>query len=171
MTKPKSKYPVASFGPELLNFLRKAGQEKVVVVFADEGEPQGKGKKTAHNFQRRVNTLRSKMREENHPDYKFVYRVKVSIFWGADAIPHGASKEWEHDTKGDRGAIVVGQPHDLEFRDALVKAGLSFDPPKPEAPKVYEPEPEGEEVPQTLQQLERSLLDEILGEDDTPGRG
>jgi hypothetical protein len=121
MTKPKTKYPIESFGPQLMQALIRGGREKVVIPFPGEN---GDGKRKAHSFQRRIHTLRSRMRQEEHPDYMIATRAKVSIMWGEKATEYG-HPEWKDDDQGQRGALIVIRPQDSEFEDELAKMVVS----------------------------------------------
>lgn len=124
MTAPKTKYPIESFGPELMAALLKGGREPVLIPF--EGPL---GKKTAHNFQRRIHTLRRRMREENHPQYMVATRARVSLFWGEKAAELDPKRfeSLREDYDGKRGAVIVIRPHDTEFASILNKAGIEVD--------------------------------------------
>lgn len=132
MTVPKSKYPLDSFGPELMQSLLRGGRERFVITFAGP-----EGKKKAHKFQHRIHTLRSRMREENHDHYPLAARVRVSIFWGSHAVKEGAPKEWETDEHGKRGALIVIRPNDSEF-DEVIAALKSPSTPSIEAEPTRE---------------------------------
>lgn len=151
MTAPKTKYPISSFGPELMAFLVKSGREQVILKF--EGP---RGKAAANTFRRRIHTLRQRMRQENHSDYPIAARAKVSIFWGEDAIPFGAPQEWKEDFRGHRGAYVVGRPHDTEFLSVLQEAGVTVD-----RPPLSDPAPKPVEDPGPPRP---SILDDIYDE-------
>lgn len=152
MTAPKTKYPISSFGPELMAFLVKSGQEKVTLKF--EGD---RGYKEANRFRRRVHTLRQRMREENHSDYIVASRAIVSIFWGNEAIPHGAPAEWVDDFNHHKGALVIGRPHDADFGDVLKAAGVEV--PQTRLPEpAPNPQPDGDHPPP-------SMLDDIFTSD------
>lgn len=143
MSRSKTRYPVESFGPELMAVLLKGSREKVILKF--EGA-EGAGKKQAHAFHRRIHTLRSKMREEDHPDFNLAARALVSIFWGARATQEGGDKvpvEWASDIAGKRGAIIVLRPRDSEFDDILKQAGVEV--PKPSIPETYITQPPADE--------------------------
>jgi hypothetical protein len=121
MTAPKSKYPIESFGPELMAALLKGSRERLVVPFVGES-----GKRMAHSFQKRIHTLRQRMREEKHPSYVIAARAMVSIFWGERAVGvHDCAKEWGDDYNGNRGAIIVIRPRDSEFTDILAEVGVA----------------------------------------------
>lgn len=102
MTIPKSKFPIESFGPELMQILLKAGRgEKIVLDFPHRRE--------ARRFQMRLHMLRGRMRELNHPDYITVTRARTSL-------------------KGEGGpddpATLTIYQYDSEFRDVLAKARI-----------------------------------------------
>lgn len=130
MTKPKTKYPIESFGPALMQALIRGGREKLTLKFLGED-----GKRDAHTFQRRIHTLRQRMREVEHEDYIIVTRARVSIFWGDRAIPFGAPADWKDDHNGHKGAFIVIRPQDTEFIDVLANAGIG------EATKLPDPKP------------------------------
>jgi hypothetical protein len=103
MTEPKTKYPIESFGPQLMSALKRGGRE-------------------------RITTLRQRMRQLEHPDYMIATRAKVSLFWGSKAVEQGAPAEWRDDDEGTRGALIVIQPRDSEFESILSKAGFPTPP-------------------------------------------
>lgn len=120
MTKPKTKYPIESFGPELMAALKQGGLTRVVIPFVGD-----KGKTMAHSFQRRIHTLRQRMREEEHIDYMITTRAMCSIFWGERAVgQHPCAETWKEDYNGNKGAIIVIKPRDSEFSDILNEAGV-----------------------------------------------
>jgi hypothetical protein len=121
MTEPRTKFPIESFGPELMTALLKGGRERLAIPFAG---PDGAGKRKAHMFQRRIHTLRQRMRQENHPDYMLATRARVSLFWGERAVDEGGPPEWREDPDGHLGALIVIRPHDSEFSDILSQAGI-----------------------------------------------
>lgn len=112
-TLPKTKYPIESFGPELMEFLLSVGRGKTLVL----SFPQ---RKDATRFRMRVHMLRQRMRETDHPDYKVAAKARLSLRW--------------EDGKGPNDpATLTGRPFDTEFKDVLKSAGvlaptLPFDP-------------------------------------------
>ena len=138
-----TRYPIESFGPELLQLLIKGGSEVVWIgplpwyrCFA---------------LQARLNTLRSKMRKSQHPAYPVAARAKVSILWGKRAglgdepelktsrIAKPLDREWP--------CKIRVQPQDFDFRADIEAAGVKIggEPAKPpQAPKA---------PPSSLQQL------------------
>lgn len=128
MTEPKTKYPLESFGPELLAALCKGSLERVVIPFLGAG---GIGRRLAITFQRRIHTLRQRLRASGHPQYTLTTRAKVSVFWGHRAVEEGLvpaqdRAAWNNDHAGDLGAYVVIQPRDSEFTEILARAGISI---------------------------------------------
>lgn len=121
MTEPRTKYPLESFGPELMAALLKGGLERIVIPFFGP-----EGKKKAHNFQRRIHTMRRRMADVQHPNYMVATRARVSLFWGESAYKIDPKQflDFKEDYNGHRGAVIVIQPHDMEFRDVLTKAGV-----------------------------------------------
>lgn len=146
MTKPKSKYPIEAFGPELMSALLRGGRQRVVLKFLGAN-----GKALAHSFQRRIHTLRQRMRQEDHPHYILAAKAKVSIMWGEKAIEFGAPEDWLDDANGKKGAFIVVQPHDIEFRSILEDAGLAMPPVEPTI--TEEPYPNGARPEQTIDDL------------------
>lgn len=147
--KKRSKYPVSSFGPELMTLLLKGSRETVVLTF---DQPDDAGRKRAKTLQLRIQTLRQRMREEEHEDYPLTTRAKVSVMWGRRAVEFGGPDAWMEDDIGKRGALLVIRPHDAEFGDELAKAGVILAPLRPaSAPVDSDEAPEGD------------LLGEILG--------
>lgn len=61
---------VASFGPHLLNFLRRGSRERVEVTT--------KNRKPTY-YRMRLNWLRQRMKAENHPEYPMLQKVHLSI--------------------------------------------------------------------------------------------
>jgi len=148
MTQPKTKYPIESFGPELMEAIVRGGKPGglVVLKFDKPG-----GRKHARQFQLRVQQLRTRMRELNHPDYPIAARAMVSMKWGEKAIAHGAPEDWREDYYGEKGCYIVISPRDSEFNDALKAAGIELRPPTPKVPG-HRTIPQGD------------LLSEIMGD-------
>jgi len=161
MTKPKTRYPISSFGTELMSAIIRGGRERLVLKFNnDEGEGnEYTGRRKAKKFQLRIQTLRSQMREEKHPDYNIAARATVSVLWGAKAVNEGAPQDWAEDYAGKLGALVLIRPKDSEFRDVLADAGVVVSTPV-EPPKAA-PETPPLSVPQVSSEG-RDLLDDIM---------
>lgn len=154
MTAPRTKFPIEAFGPELMAALTAGGRRKVIIKF---DEPEGFGIRKARNFQRRIHTLRQRMRQENHPDYKVAARARCSLFWGTRAVvEQGAPEAWRDDQKGLLGAWIVLYPHDSEFSSVLERSGIKVDGvvDQEEAPAHSMPEPEVLNVEDLLRELE-----------------
>lgn len=130
-------------------------QRRIVLLF--EGA-DGDGKRRATKFQHRIHTLRSRMREENHPDHEIAARATVSLYWGPKAVSEASDKvpsDWKDDHLGKRGAVIIIRPKDSEFDDILRNIGV--DVPKTEAPKPYI-------VPSTPSAAEQASLDAFMDE-------
>lgn len=112
MTAPKTRFPLSSFGPELMIALTKGGREGLTLKF--------KTRKMAHRFQIRCNTLRSRMRQEGHPDYQIASRAVVSLVFG-EKIGR------KDDPYGEREAHIIIRPRDSEFGEALKNAGVKLE--------------------------------------------
>lgn len=116
MTKPKTRYPIESFGPELLALLQKAGRSIEPVELSFEK------RRDAESLRARLHTLRSKMREQDHPEFHVAARVKISII----ADEQGPSGR-------DKPARMILRQRDSEFasiiRDqANINTSLDRDP-------------------------------------------
>src|SRR3954464_1002085 len=105
MTRPK-RSPVASFGPELLALLVKGATERVEVPM--------KSRKDLQMLQLRIQMLRGAMGREKHPMYDLVQRARTARMW--DGEP-GRETNWR----------LIVQPHDIQFRDAILAAGIKVD--------------------------------------------
>lgn len=107
MTRPqKSRYPVSSFGPELLATLLKGATERVEIPCPSM--------RVMMALQMRLQMLRGAMGRENHEQYPLVTRARTSRTW-----------DKESDPKGDRTSVLVIQPNDSQFNDILTKAGVT----------------------------------------------
>lgn len=106
MTRPqKSRYPVSSFGPELLAALLKGSVERVEIPCPSM--------RVMMALQMRIQMLRGAMARENHEQYALVTRARTSRTW-----------DKEKDPKGDRTSVLVIQPNDSQFTDLITKAGV-----------------------------------------------
>lgn len=110
--KTKTRYPIESFGPELMAALVAGGQRRVEIPFEN--------KKMAVRFQMRIHMLRNRLREADHPNWKIAARARTSLRWRDMVKP-----EWAGDKEGNKGAVLVIYPHDSDFTDALAKAGIT----------------------------------------------
>lgn len=119
MTKPPRirRYPVSSFGPEIMAALVKGSKERIVLQFPNQA--------AAITFQHRIHTLRSSMRKEDHPACELVSRARASRVYGKKLGP-----EYADDPDGKRACHLVIQPNDLQFADVVKAAGVEIDPPK-----------------------------------------
>lgn len=113
----KRRYPVSSFGPELMAALKKGAVETVTLKFPNL--------KTATFFHHRLHTLRAAMRDEGHPDAQLVSRARAVKLWGTKL-----GKEYEDDHQGNRACHVVIQPNDAQFNEALKEAGIEVETPQ-----------------------------------------
>jgi hypothetical protein len=130
MTKPKAKQPLESFDPRMIPLLLKGARERVVIPFLGKG-----GKSLAHSFQRRLHTLRARMRHENHEHAKTVTKCTTRLFWGERAVAFDLIKSnfdaWMSDTTGNKyGAFLVLEPTDSKFDSILSQIDLGVEAPK-----------------------------------------
>lgn len=135
MTKRKyaSRYPLASFGPELMEILLKGARERVEIPCPDH--------RTMAFLQMRIQMMRGAMARENHPQYSIAARARTARTW-----------DFESKDKNKKCVLVI-QPNDYQFRDILAGAGivpqphtedLLIDAPPPPTPAdpTVEPSPE-----------------------------
>ena len=108
-----SNQPVSSFGSELQAALREGANRRLEIRFSDP--------KLAIRFCQRINSLRAAMRKANHPGWEQLYRAGATI------------------DREDRRLLVI-QPKDAEFRDALRDAKITT-PPAPLTTHVEVPTP------------------------------
>lgn len=111
MTRPStSRYPVSSFGAELLAVLVKGATERVEIPCPNM--------KVMMALQMRIQMLRGAMGREKHPQYELVCKARTSRNWDRDEDP-----------KGEKTSVLVVQPNDRQFGDILSKAGVVVDDP------------------------------------------
>ena len=114
MTRPKTgRYPVSSFGPELMALLLKASRERVEVPC--ESMTQMKA------LQMRIHSLRGQMNRERHPNYALVTRVHTSCTWDFDKFPSTRKKQFPKDATNCK---LVLYPKDSQFTSILEAAGI-----------------------------------------------
>ena len=120
MTKLKyeSRYPLASFGPELMELLLKGARERVEVPCPDH--------RTMAFLQMRIQMLRGAMARESHPQYPLAARARTSRTW-----------DFEGNNK-NKNCILVIQPNDYQFRDILAGIGIA---PQPHTEDLLRDEP------------------------------
>lgn len=105
MTRPKaSRYPVSSFGPELLEVLIAGAQRRVEIPFPDQ--------RTMKHFQMRIHMLRGAMSRENHAQYSLATRARTS-------------RSWNREKGKDVECVLTIQPNDSQFGDILTRAGIT----------------------------------------------
>lgn len=153
MTKPKAKQPLESFDPRLMQLLINGARSRIVIPFIGDGM-----KAKAHQFQRRLHTLRSRMRQENHEHTATVSRCVTRLFWGINAVQEGlldpidekdsqtaehAKQLWKNDGAGRLGAFLVVEPTDAKF-DNILK-GIKVNPADG-LPSPLEPHTEAEKA-------------------------
>jgi hypothetical protein len=105
MTRPKvSRYPVSSFGPELMTILLKGARGRVEIPCPDQ--------RTMKYLQMRLQMLRGAMARERHPNYTLVTRARTSRLWNTAEGP-------------DSGCVLVVQPNDAQFTKLIADAGIA----------------------------------------------
>ena len=118
--KPRTKTPIESFGPEALAALVKGAREEVRLQTTY---------RAAVHFRQRLNTLRTRMREENHELYPIVARTRIDIRWGRDAdLPDVAENRSKRGVRTpvdpNTEVLLILAPHDAGLAEALKKAGI-----------------------------------------------
>lgn len=104
MTRPKSsRYPVSSFGPELLAILLKGARERVEIPCPDQ--------RYMKYLQMRLQMLRGAMAREAHPQYGLVTRARTT-------------RQWDASISKDANCVLVVQPNDAQFSGVLAAAGI-----------------------------------------------
>lgn len=113
MTRP-SRYPVDSFGPELMAALVKGSREIITIPCPDAA--------TLLFLQQRIHMLRGAMGREKHPNYTLVQRARTSRMWDE---PDG--KRVAKPTKAATNFRLIIQPNDHQFADLIKQAGVDVD--------------------------------------------
>jgi hypothetical protein len=116
------KKPVAAFGPEMMAALIRGSRETLQVSIPTY--------RAAVRFQQRLQMLRGAMRAEKHNLATVVARTRISIKWGREAgLPDVETRYTNQNNAvpADRNTpcVVTLSPQDSEFREAIVKAGIS----------------------------------------------
>lgn len=119
---PPRKFPVVSFGPELLAAVIRGSREKIDIRLPSY--------KKAVRLQQRIAMLRKAMREEHHPLAEVATRARCSVIWGAEGgfKPEETSanqKGAKFPVDRDCPALLRIWPQDSEFRKAFNAAGIS----------------------------------------------
>lgn len=114
MTRP-SRYPVASFGPELMAALVKGAETRIEIHLETAREMQW--------LQQRIHMLRGAMGKEKHPNYTLAQRARTSRQWDE---PEGTPRTGKP-TKSARNFRLVIEPNDVQFKSALEAAGVKID--------------------------------------------
>lgn len=161
MTRPRiGRYPVSSFGPELMALLIKASRERVEVPCDSMNQMKA--------LQMRIHSLRGAMGREKHPQYAIVTRVHTSCTWDFDKFPSTLKKQFPKDATGCK---LVLYPKDSQFTSILEKAGITVsdidaarDPLADSAPPETPDDPSLEPARPTAESTEPSVNpDEIYG--------
>ena len=117
MTRPKiGRYPVSSFGPELMALLVKASQNRVEVPCKSMNQMK--------SLQMRIHSLRGAMGREKHSQYGLVTRVHTSCTWDFEQFPSTKAKQFP---KNATGCKLVLYPKDSQFTDILNAAGITVE--------------------------------------------
>lgn len=120
----RSSTPIESFGPEVLNALIEGSKRRLEVSLPY---------RQCLALRQRMHKLRALMARERHPLHRAVSRTRIQIVWGKKAgfpsdVPENVSSKNVAQPK-DLGtpAKLILAPHDSEYQEALIKAGISVE--------------------------------------------
>lgn len=105
----RSRYPVTSFGPELLALLLQGVNKRVEVECKTFAEMT--------HLQMRLHMLRSAMRREKHPHSELVQRARTSRMWDGGRNTRTPMSNFR----------LIVEPNDARFRDMITAAGVTID--------------------------------------------
>lgn len=116
MTRSKYKQPLESFDPRLIQLLLRGALQPLIIPCPT--------RKYATILQRRLHTLRARMRDEDHTQARNVTRTIVRRFWGIEAVreglvPDDKRVDFLRDPLGERGAYIVISKPDEMFEEML----------------------------------------------------
>lgn len=115
MTRPKpGRYPVSSFGPELMELLIRGSKEEVRVPCDSM--------KQMKFLQMRIQTLRGAMAKERHPQYAIATRARVTCEWNFKKHPSRKGLQFPPEAEE---CVLVIRPQDSQFSEILAKAGIT----------------------------------------------
>lgn len=122
--RPKRTYPVDSFGPELLSALREGGRRTIRI-------PLPHWRQGVH-MQMRLQQLRQALRRESHPLMSVTNRARTKLLFGEkaglepiDTITN--SRGVVRPANPMSPCVLIVEPSDSEFADALASAGIVAD--------------------------------------------
>ena len=114
MTRPRpGRYPVSSFGPELMELLIQGSTREVRVPC--------ESMKQMKFLQMRIQTLRGAMAKEKHPQYAIATRARVSCTWDFEHFPSTKNQRFPPHAKG---CVLIIRPQDSQFTSILAAAGI-----------------------------------------------
>lgn len=159
--KTRTPPPVTSFGPEIMAALLRGSKERFEIPMPY---------RDAIKFTMRIHSLRHAMRTEGHEQVNVVSMTKVRVLWGERAglppVPERKnSRNVPYPENSDIPAKVVIEPHDREFAQALIAAGIKADELKADPLLDFTPSPNTNgTVPDA-----DDYLDQVLSSKKTPG--
>lgn len=116
----RNAYPIESFGPELMAALLEGARKQVDLKlnFRD-----------ANFFRARINHLRKRMREMDHPEFPLAAKARIQILWGLDAgmpqVEEVISSRRVRRPKDDSAPCILRlSPQDQQFAKVLKEAGV-----------------------------------------------
>lgn len=114
MTRPKlGRYPVSSFGPELMELLIRGSKEEVRVPC--------ESMKQMKFLQMRIQMLRGAMAREKHAQYPLATRARTTVTWNTEKHPSRKGKQFPMDAED---CVLIIRPNDSQFAEILEKAGI-----------------------------------------------
>ena len=153
MPRAKRKTPVSSFGPEIMQALLRGAKERFELVLPY---------REAVRFAMRINSLRRAMYDESHSEATLVQKTRVRVRWGEaggfDKTPEKhSSRNVPFPVDREAPSRLIIEPHDSEFTEALLKAGIEADKLKSDPLADYTP------VSTVPEPGSEDYLDQVLG--------
>lgn len=131
---PRSRYLIESFGPELLELLKRGARERVEISRDSAGNliPY----RRIHYLRMRLSMLRGVIRRNDHELKKIVSRCGMQVLWGERAgydpvEDHIGKKNNRRPKDTMTPAKLILQPNDAQFEDLLNPLNLSINQLEP----------------------------------------
>jgi hypothetical protein len=137
---PRKLPEVTAFGAELLQALTEGSRREIILEMPY--------REAVYNRQR-LNLLRARMREDNHPLAKLVQNARITIEWDPEVLVKTSSRGVRFPRDTESLVRLRIQPQDRKLREALNQVGI----------KVNEPEETAALVPEAVEDPEQVLAD------------
>jgi hypothetical protein len=119
--------PIESFGAEVFNALIEGSRREFRIPTTY---------REASLFRVRAHKLRKQMQLDAHPLYSVAARTKITIEWDENAVETIRTAKRVRLPKDTNSPVtLVIAPHDSQFTDALIRAGLGVKPQQPTSPE------------------------------------